>query len=101
MKAIGALVVFVVGAVSLYAFTGYTVQQLWGWFAVTAFAVPALSLKAAVGLSLLVDFVAKDPFVTRMEVKAESPEMKLVVTFVRAYAYILMVLLIGYLVHVL
>jgi hypothetical protein len=35
----------------------YVLQILWGWFIVTTFAAPALSIPQAIGLSLVVNFL--------------------------------------------
>ena len=39
-------------------FTGYVLTCLWQWFLIPAFAVPALSLKTACGMSIIVSLLA-------------------------------------------
>ncbi len=39
---------------------GFVLTKLWGWFIVPTFSLPLLSLPAAIGLSLIVGFMAKN-----------------------------------------
>ena len=39
---------------------GFALTKLWGWFIVPIFSLPLLSLPAAIGLSLIVGFMAKN-----------------------------------------
>ncbi len=49
------------GAIGLIAasavWSGYVLSILWAWFAVPAFAAPALSIPAAIGVALIVGFM--------------------------------------------
>lgn len=46
-----------VAPVSITA-SGYTISQLWQWFAVPAFGLPALSIPLAAGLGMLATFTS-------------------------------------------
>ncbi|NOR58433.1 MAG: hypothetical protein GQ474_07920 [Sulfurimonas sp.] len=37
--------------------SGYVLSVLWGWFAVTAFNLPALSVPTAIGITTIIRFV--------------------------------------------
>jgi hypothetical protein len=52
----GALGLFGVVLPLLIIIDAYVLQILWGWFVVTTFAAPALSIPQAIGLSLVVNF---------------------------------------------
>ena len=39
---------------------GFVLTKLWGWFVVPTFSLPLLSLPAAIGLSLIIGFMAKN-----------------------------------------
>lgn len=55
-----ALVWFPLLMVALSIYHGFVLVQLWRWFIIPTFHAPALSLPAAIGLSLIVGFMAKD-----------------------------------------
>lgn len=46
---------------------GYVLSILWGWFAVPAFGLPALSIPFAIGTALIVGYLARDTGVQRKE----------------------------------
>jgi len=48
-----AFVLIVVGVL----LKGYVLTVLWGWFVVTTFGLPALSLASAIGIALTVSFL--------------------------------------------
>lgn len=61
---IGAI--FVVGlltvvAVPLAILRGFVLTKLWAWFVVPFFGLPALSIPLAIGISLLIGFLAQSP----------------------------------------
>lgn len=62
--------VFAVVALSIVwggFWTGLTLSVLWGWFAVPAFGLPALSIPFAIGTALIAGFLARDLNVKREE----------------------------------
>ncbi len=64
---IGALVSIPLLIAVAAAANGYVLSILWGWFIVTTFHAPALSIPAAIGISMVVSYLtatyndAKDP----------------------------------------
>ncbi|MGQ3051086.1 MAG: hypothetical protein ACT6S0_04815 [Roseateles sp.] len=52
MKAVYATLGLIAAAVIGYIWGGYVFSILWAWFIVTAFALPALSVAQAIGLTL-------------------------------------------------
>lgn len=62
MKALTVLggTVLVVIVIALSAvFNGYTLSALWGWFVVPTFSLPRLSITAAIGIALVVDYLTR------------------------------------------
>jgi hypothetical protein len=56
--AVLGLIFFTLGSmVGLTLIRGLVLQALWGWFIVTTFALPDLTLVQALGLSLVVSFL--------------------------------------------
>lgn len=57
MAAVGVLTFTLGGVFVLTIIRGLVLQALWGWFIVTTFGLPELSLVEALGLSLVVGFL--------------------------------------------
>lgn len=51
--------VFILSIPWTIAWRGYVLSVLWAWFVVTTFEAPALSIPAAIGLSLVVGFLTQ------------------------------------------
>ena len=49
----------ITAATTILLFNGFVLSTLWAWFAVTTFAVPAMSIPVAMGLSLFVTVLLK------------------------------------------
>jgi hypothetical protein len=56
-----ALIVALGSIIPVAALWGWSVATLWEWFIVPAFALPAISAAQAIGLSLVVSLLAKNP----------------------------------------
>jgi hypothetical protein len=87
-KFLSALGVFI-AVVVLIPISGLVVQILWGWFIVPVFAVKALTIAQAIGLSIVTHFL------TYQSVHVEDTKTtshKIFVTYMRHA----MVLLVGY-----
>ena len=57
MKYVGYVVTFIFVAAIGSVVSGYTFSVLWGWFIVSTFGLPELSIPAAIGLALNVSFL--------------------------------------------
>ena len=57
MKIIGYITSFVVVVFLSSVWSGYALSILWGWFIVSAFHAPALSIPAAIGVSMIVSYM--------------------------------------------
>lgn len=56
--------IFIIGAGSAFALVlwrGYVLSILWGWFIVSLFHVPALSIPYALGISLILNLLTHGP----------------------------------------
>ena len=51
----------IVNNIGAAVFGGWVITMLWGWFVVTTFGVAPLSIVAAIGLGLFVNFFTKHP----------------------------------------
>ncbi len=60
MKAIGYIAVTFVMAVYSVIIHGWALSKLWAWFIVPTFALPYLSITAAIGIGMVVGFMAKE-----------------------------------------
>lgn len=60
MRAIG--IATSIAAVTFFSWiwSGYATSVLWGWFIVPVFGLDPLSIPAAIGISMVVSFLAKD-----------------------------------------
>jgi ABC-type Fe3+ transport system permease subunit len=54
---VGALVLLVGTMVLAYLANGWALMTLWGWFISETFALPALSIVQAIGISIVVGFL--------------------------------------------
>jgi uncharacterized membrane protein len=59
MKIIGIVATFIVCAFLSALYSGYVLSVLWAWFVVPTFGLPALTIPVAIGLALIVSFMAK------------------------------------------
>ena len=57
MSALGTVSATVLVLAYTWALSGWALSLLWSWFIVTAFALPALSIPQALGLSLVVGYM--------------------------------------------
>ena len=57
MNVVGWVAAWVVVAFASAIWSGYVLTVLWGWFVVPVFALPALRLPEAIGVSLIVHFL--------------------------------------------
>lgn len=71
---------------------GFVLTVLWGWFVVTTFGLPELSLPAALGVALVAQFLIYHPY--RKPEESTSSER-----IGRAVGYNLFALGIGWIVH--
>ena len=76
---------------------GFVLTKLWGWFIVPTFSLPLLSLPAAIGLSLIVGFMAKNHDLKRDDESNSVGKVMLKATLMAAYVPSLS-LLMGYIV---
>lgn len=100
MKALTNLVLSLIGwAVSLLA-CAYTLKTLWGWFIVTTFNLPALTMGTALGLDLVVSYLVSH-LITKSDLdKMQDEDAPIVLYSVRRSLFFAgFFLLMGYLVH--
>lgn len=57
MKIIGYITSFVVVVSLASIWSGYALSILWGWFIVSAFHLPNLSIPAAIGVAMIVSYM--------------------------------------------
>lgn len=57
MKIVGYIISFVALIVFGVLWSGYALSILWGWFVVPTFHLPALSIPAAIGISMIVSYM--------------------------------------------
>ena len=57
MKIIGFIVTTIVLMIYAAILNGWALAKLWSWFIVQTFSLPALSIPAAIGLSLVVSYL--------------------------------------------
>lgn len=69
LKIIGIIEAYIVATVLQVIAEGWTLSVLWGWFAVKIFNLPELSIPEAVGVLLIVEFMA---FATKFTEKKPS-----------------------------
>ncbi len=67
MNAIGAVFYLFVVLPFGVAWSGYVLSILWGWFLVPVFAVPVLSVPAAIGVALVVSYLTHQFFESCVE----------------------------------
>lgn len=89
MKHVGNLVLGVIAV----AFNAWTVTMLWSWFACAVFGLPAISIAAVIGISLLINTFTFNPYRWTFNEK-ESSQASLETIMVSVVA-----LLGGWLVH--
>lgn len=61
MEKFGLLCLFLVLTVITCIFGGYTLSILWGWFIVPTFSLPQLSIPVAIGISIIINKMTKNP----------------------------------------
>lgn len=59
MKTVGIIVTVFATAIPLTAWYAYVLTVIWGWFVVPLFGLPALDIWAAIGLSLVINYMWK------------------------------------------
>jgi len=57
MKTLGWVTAFVSVMVFNSIFSGYALSVLWGWFIVKTFGLPGLTIPAAIGLAMMVNYM--------------------------------------------
>lgn len=57
MKALGIITASVLTVVISWLWVGYVVTILWGWFIVTTFGLPAISIPQAMGMMLVAKLI--------------------------------------------
>jgi hypothetical protein len=91
----------ILGMVAMVVFSaiwhGYVFSVLWGWFAVPAFGLPALSLAMSIGIALLVNYATYHR-VTVPENPDKSQQDKIVDSIAHIITYPLIVLFMGWVV---
>ncbi len=60
MKAIGYIATTIILLALTVTYSGYALSVLWGWFIVPIFSLPVLSIPAAIGLALIVNYLTQD-----------------------------------------
>lgn len=97
MEAIGWVVSYVAFIVGGTLLRGWVLSVLWGWFMVTTFHLPRLSIPAALGLSVVVSYL------TWQIIDVESPKRsrtdQLIYSFGSPIVGALIVLGMGFIVH--
>lgn len=83
---------------------GYTLATLWGWFVVTTFAAPVLSIPAAIGLRIIVRYLTINPPNRKLELEAQQHAKQEGYSIYKRnvifnYCACAIVLLMGYVVH--
>jgi hypothetical protein len=58
LRAVVCVVLFIVGLPIIALYRAWVLSQLWGWFVVPVFHLPALEIRYALGLSLIVSMFA-------------------------------------------
>lgn len=71
LKALGGLIYGFGGLALMVAWGSYVLTILWGWFITPLFALPALSLLQAAGLSLVINLIIAKPDVGSIAEKLE------------------------------
>lgn len=82
------------------ALRGLVLFKLWGWFVVTSFALPPLTVPLVLGLGTLLSFASSRPDFNQAEKPEEEKHGPIALAFLHAL-YMGLVLLIGYIVHLL
>jgi hypothetical protein len=59
-----------------YFLNAYVLTVLWSWFIVSTFHLPALTIYAAMGLTLVVAYLTKQPDFTGQEIDDYATKMK-------------------------
>lgn len=60
MKIVGYVVVSITAVVLGVIFSGYALSILWSWFVSPTFGIVALNIPEAIGVALVVSFLAKE-----------------------------------------
>ena len=99
-----ALIMFVLIGFTAYAWRGFVLATLWGWFAVPIFNVAPITITMAIGLLLLIRIaIASDLKLNLPKKTGTEPENKssgeLAEAFLKMYVFPLIILVLGYIVH--
>lgn len=100
MKSLSNLVLFVLGWGASLVACAYTLKTLWGWFVVTTFNLPALTMGSAIGLDLVISFLFSS-FVTKgdLDLLKDEDAPVMLNSVGRGLFFSAFFLLMGYLVH--
>jgi len=96
MKFIGYITTTIIVIFLSAIFSGYVLSVLWGWFILPVFDAPTLTISSAIGLSIVVGFIARD--YPEENNKGDSPSDILGKAILKAAIKPLMVLLVGWIV---
>jgi len=95
------VILFVIIYIGGLWLSAYTTTHLWAWFVVSTFGVPALSMRAAMGINILITHFVFNPNSATKESKHDSSWDALATFAGAALGTNLLILVMGYLVHVL
>lgn len=93
---VGIAIIFVVGIL----LHGVAIQYIWKWFITDIFDVAELSLRQALGLGLVVGYLAKGNQTNKDEEKSDSVGEAILKGIIQVIATPSFVLLFGYIIHV-
>jgi hypothetical protein len=99
MKAFGNVCAVILLSLVGILILGATLTQLWAWFVVATFHIPALSFVQAYGLCIVASVFTLPASVVRMEDKKTTFEQTLTRSVTIDLSY-LMLLLMGFVVHI-
>ena len=89
----GCLVVLLLAGASIVQ--GFVLAQMWAWFVVPLFHLPALSVAAAIGLALTVGMVTRN---SEPEDKDKSTAERLITSLIKAFLAPVITLAMGWIV---
>lgn len=99
MAALGAFIAVVFGLTLNSILYGWVFSVLWTWFAVPTFAVPSIPIPVAIGLGMIVGYLAIDPNAAKEKCPAEGFGMTVLYYSVTGVLRSLLVLGFGWIVH--
>jgi hypothetical protein len=81
-----------------YIWSGWVLSVLWGWFMVTTFSAPAISIVEAIGLSIIVGLFTQH-LASKADVRDEDGIKLIRSLFIRAFTLPLVSLGVGWIVY--